>query len=264
MNMYFTKEHPHIQKIRSVTRNSMGKGHYPKRTRGRYSDCLVYVISGEAVYKFDGYTIIAETDGVLYLPYDSYYTIDVISADYDVLFIDYDFVYQNDERYRCEVFKSIGIQTKNRFENIYRIWLQKKPNYQERSLAVIYNIIADAISQKTSEYYSSKSYQVIYEAVNYINENYCNKGLKIEDAAQLSGISRVHFGRLFTKLYKVSPKRYLELLRFERVKELMQNDELTLERISAMCGYTDVYYFNKSFKKEFGVTPGEYRRELSM
>ena len=52
---------------------------------------------------------------------------------------------------------------------------------------------------------------------------------------------------------------YLTNVRMDRAKELLDNSDLSMKEICAMCGYTDPNYFSRSFKKNVGVTPTEYK-----
>ncbi len=48
----------------------------------------------------------------------------------------------------------------------------------------------------------------------------------------------------------------------ELAARLLKEQLLTLTGIAERCGYGDIYYFNKSFKKYHSVSPGIYRKQL--
>ncbi len=248
---------PAVTDIRTVTRNNMKKGHYPLRQKGRYSDCLVYAVSGEAHYTFDSYEFDVKDGGLIYLAYDSFYTIDVKSEIFDVIFVDFDFLYNCDKRYYCETAENSGDRTRQLFENIYRSWLAKKSDYQPTSMSLLYGIIAD-MSELKERSRRGKEKNVIYSSVLYIKEHFCDPSLGMDEIAAASGISRTHFGRVFKEMYGETPKRYIERLRFERARELVSADGLTVSEIAEMCGFSDVYYFSRAFKKEFGIPPSRF------
>jgi YesN/AraC family two-component response regulator len=52
---------------------------------------------------------------------------------------------------------------------------------------------------------------------------------------------------------------YLNLVRVNRAKFMLQNYSLTLKEIAANCGYSDAAYFCRVFKKTSNITPTEYR-----
>ena len=53
---------------------------------------------------------------------------------------------------------------------------------------------------------------------------------------------------------------YLTKIRVEKAKELLTTTEYSMKEICAMVGYADPNYFSRSFKKNVGVTPTEYKQ----
>lgn len=255
---------PLITNIHCVIRNTMNHGILPWKTVGRYSDCFVYVISGRTVYTFDNYTVVAQAGGVLYLPKGSMYQMNIESPQYEVLYIDFDFAYDTYGELKCEFIDKINKQqTLNYFETMYRIWLSKRTVYKAQCMSVLYKLTAELIMAGSAGYICGRSYDVIRKSVDYIQANYQHSDISIEEAAKLSGISEGHFRRLFKSLYQISPIKYVSLLRIERAKELLIHEDLfTITSIAEMCGYSDIFYFCKAFKREMGITPNEYRAQF--
>ena len=56
-------------------------------------------------------------------------------------------------------------------------------------------------------------------------------------------------------------KEYIINLRIERASELLISTDSSVSYISAVCGYTDEFYFSRIFKKKTGYSPLMYRRE---
>ena len=52
---------------------------------------------------------------------------------------------------------------------------------------------------------------------------------------------------------------YLTNLRMSRAKELLKDERCSMKEICLEVGYSDPNYFSRIFKKNFGVTPTEYR-----
>ncbi len=99
---------------------------------------------------------------------------------------------------------------------------------------------------------------VIDEAKAYINANY-TKGITLEDVSREVNISPYYFSRIFKEASGENFIDYLTNLRIERAKLLLSTTNHSMKVICAMVGYSDPNYFSKSFKKNVGVTPTEYR-----
>lgn len=112
--------------------------------------------------------------------------------------------------------------------------------------------------------YSKKDFRMI-SAKEYLDRNYREDGC-IENAADISGISRRRFNDLFKSSFGITPNRYVTKQKVEYAKQLLCLNELSVSEISEICGFSDIYYFSKVFKGETGLSPREYRAksEISM
>lgn len=82
------------------------------------------------------------------------------------------------------------------------------------------------------------------------------------DAVKLSGLTSRRFGELFKSNFDMTPNRYIVTRKVERAKELLHTEGLSLCEVSAICGFSDVYYFSKTFKNETGVSPSRWKSRL--
>jgi transcriptional regulator GlxA family with amidase domain len=84
--------------------------------------------------------------------------------------------------------------------------------------------------------------------------------LPVDDLAQLAGLSRAHFSRVFAAQEGMAPAQYVLQKRLERaVKLLTMAADLPVKDVSGMCGFEDPNYFAKVFRRGFGVSPTELR-----
>jgi transcriptional regulator GlxA family with amidase domain len=70
--------------------------------------------------------------------------------------------------------------------------------------------------------------------------------------------------RRFQKAVGLSPIQYTRQLRVERVKALLETTTLSLEDITARCGYANVSTFSTVFKRWAQITPREYRGRFGL
>lgn len=264
-NLFELQLQPVISCIHCVIRNELKKGVLPAQKKGRYSDCFVYILNGKTLYTFDTYTVTSQANGVLYLPKGSRYQMNILTETYTFIFIDFDIFRENCEEFRCTFTEKVNQQqTINLFESMYRIWMSKKTAYYSHCMSGLYKLTAELILAENAKYHAGKSYALLQKSIDYIRDNYQHTDISVAEAASVSGMSTVHFGRLFKSVYHTTPIKYITSLRMERAKELLAHDrQSTVSKISEMCGYSDVFYFSKVFRKELGITPGAYRRQTA-
>ncbi len=83
--------------------------------------------------------------------------------------------------------------------------------------------------------------------------------LDVADLAGAAGCSRSHFSRRFRKEEGSSPHEFLIGLKMRLAVRLLQTTTASVKEIAAQCGFDDVSYFCKVFRKVHQLTPGEYR-----
>lgn len=81
----------------------------------------------------------------------------------------------------------------------------------------------------------------------------------VEAMSAVATLSTSRFNVLFNEQIGQSPLSYLIAARINRARTLLRETHLTQFEIADALGYTDVYFFNRQFKKETGIPPGRYR-----
>lgn len=99
----------------------------------------------------------------------------------------------------------------------------------------------------------------ITETLNFINKNYL-RPLHSQEIANNINISVSHLTRIFKKELGIPLNRYINLLRLEKVKELLADTDLGIDEISKITAFYDATYLCKSFKKHTGITPATFRQ----
>ncbi len=99
-----------------------------------------------------------------------------------------------------------------------------------------------------------------FEAVKKHLHDNLPKGIGVSEMADMAGLSRSHFARLFKDAEGMSPRDYLEDLRLRRALSLLYSKARTVKEIAISCGIPDVNYFCRLFRRHTGMSPGEYRR----
>lgn len=101
---------------------------------------------------------------------------------------------------------------------------------------------------------------VVDEIKYYLDINYSEK-IKLQDVAKSFGIHPNYLTRIFREKYGVSPKQYLINLKLKKARRLLITTGLSVSVIASSLGFDDQLAFSKIFKKEFSVSPSEYRKQ---
>jgi len=110
---------------------------------------------------------------------------------------------------------------------------------------------------------SSSTHEVFAESVKrQIDLNFTNPNFHIEAVAQMLYVSHAHMSRIFKEVMGISPVRYLIEVRLNYAAKLLNDPETKVKDLSEACGFGDEAHFMKSFKKKFGVTVNEYKKNL--
>ncbi len=92
----------------------------------------------------------------------------------------------------------------------------------------------------------------------YVQENF-QLELSRESVAQRFEIAPAHVSRLFRREGLMRFSDYVNLVRMNRAKFILANYRIPLKEVAASCGYADVAYFCRVFKRFAKATPGQYR-----
>lgn len=92
----------------------------------------------------------------------------------------------------------------------------------------------------------------------YIESHYA-QSITLNQLSELTGLSKYHLLRLFTRQKGISPYRYLETIRINQAKRLLEQGTIPIE-VASQCGFSDQSHFTNFFKRLIGLTPKQYMR----
>jgi len=97
-------------------------------------------------------------------------------------------------------------------------------------------------------------------ALLYMKDNLHRSDLNIEEIAKSVHLSSSRLSHLFVSELNKSPIRWLNEQRLMRAKNLLVTSYLGVEEIAEQVGFADATYFYRAFKKEFSMTPLQYKK----
>lgn len=88
-------------------------------------------------------------------------------------------------------------------------------------------------------------------------ENHYMENITLDDLCNLTGLSKYYLLRSFTRQKGISPYSYLETIRIDKSKKMLEQGILPID-VALQTGFTDQSHFSNFFKKFIGLTPKQY------
>ena len=113
----------------------------------------------------------------------------------------------------------------------------------------------DLVKQRHTKQYSS----CIQEAIGYIHEN-LTQAITAADLADAAKLSVNRFSTRFHDEVGMTPSAYIRYQRMQMAARMLVYTNLDIQHICTNVGILDSNYFTKCFKKEYGISPSDYRK----
>lgn len=244
-----------------MMRNSVGAGG-KRKNRHRWAIILKY--EGETVYRSDGKSYISNANNIIVLPKGCSYEWQCVkegsfaSAEFDC-------------EISCHEVFSFSVKSNEKILSLMKRMagegLRDASLSRLERIRDVYSILLLLATAEPKKYNTSSSFKKIESAFNYISEHYTEK-LTNDGLAALTGLSTVYFRKLFAQLVGMPPMDYVQHLRIEKAKAMLESDYTSVTDIALMLGYQNIYDFSRAFKKRVGVPPtvfgshGDVAREI--
>ena len=141
------------------------------------------------------------------------------------------------------------------FEKVVRELAEKKPYYQVVVKGEIVSYTAELCRSYTTQKRENVNNDRIKQGVIYIREHF-TEALDVESIAAHAGFSRYYFSRQFKDITGMTVMKYVEFLRCRHAKELLEGGS-SVSKAALECGFTDLSYFTKVFKRQYGILPSK-------
>ncbi len=149
---------------------------------------------------------------------------------------------------------------------LFDAFANKTEGYKFRVISAFYRflgVVADnrlySVSEAQKEILYDKNILKIKKILLYIRENF-DKPITLEDMARKAEMSTKYFGTYFKNMTGKTPFDYLNEYRIEKAARKLLNTDTSVTDIAFSCGFNDLSYFIKTFKRINKTSPGKYRR----
>lgn len=116
--------------------------------------------------------------------------------------------------------------------------------------------------EQASGCHESVQKNLVERVTKYIDQNYANPNLKLEVIAGAFYINIQYLCTVFKQHRGMTIGNYLLYVRMENAKQAFEEGAKSITSVAQNCGYEDISYFSKCFKRYFGVSPRHYRGKL--
>lgn len=125
---------------------------------------------------------------------------------------------------------------------------------------IFFTLVSDC-GQNDLHSINQKSLEKIKAILTYIDDNY-KREITIEEIAGFCHYSKSYFMKFFKEIMGTSFIQYLNDYRLDTAARLLLETSDNIMTIALESGFENLSYFNRSFKKKFGITPGKYRTKV--
>lgn len=115
--------------------------------------------------------------------------------------------------------------------------------------------------ERVAGFIGGQSTDMITEACLYIMQN-CHQPLDLETVAKHIGFSKYHFAHMFKKHVNMTFLEFLTIQRVKLAEKLLIRPEISVTEVAFRVGYTNFSTFNRTFKKNKGCSPSEFRNKM--
>ena len=218
---------------------------------------LSFRVTGNAGYQIGENTLSVKDGDILFVPENLSYH---IKAEKEELYVIHFELPEKVQTY-LEVFHAEDYKKAHKlFAACYEIWSKKEPGYYFKTLSVFYNILGFMTVCALSKQADTAVYRKLEPAMAYLHAHFTDPDLSVLTLCSVAHLSDTWFRRLFFQYHGVKPVAYINRLRINYAKELLESEYYKVEQVALMAGFEDAKYFSTVFKKYTGRTPSGYVR----
>lgn len=143
------------------------------------------------------------------------------------------------------------------FEMVYAEFTANRPRSAELISCYLQTIFLQVL-----QHFSEPPREVtslVERSLGYIHEHY-SRDFDIDELASQVAVSPSYLFRLFKKKMHVTPMHYRNMVRVDKAKLLLADQQLTVDDVAERVGFDDPKYFARVFRELTGMTPSGYRR----
>ena len=100
----------------------------------------------------------------------------------------------------------------------------------------------------------------VREAFSLINRHFSDRAFTVDALSNMLNLHYNYFSILFKKETGITPMAAINDARMQNATKMLRFTDRTVKEIAIACGFSDEFYFSRKFKRQFGISPKEYRK----
>jgi len=124
--------------------------------------------------------------------------------------------------------------------------------------------VIDDVTSCINEKRNSKQLTIVNKINEIINNEYRSSSLSLDSISDALGMSATYVGRLYKQNTLKTILEAITEVRMDNARKLLLETDYPIAKIAELSGFSEDSYFYKTFKKENGITPTDYRKNNPM
>ena len=230
---------------------------------GRKNNGLLYIWSGEVLFsEHAGQSLIAKSGELIYIPKGCCYKMQYTAPNTTFVLINLEIFDKSGKVFLLSKAVTLlatdgasrriagimaDLERCGAVQNLFALFRRKE---------LVYKLLGTVFEFGSIPTIKPQKYQQIFAGVLLLEQSYL-ENLPVARFAEASGISISLFRSLFSKQYGMSPIQYRNLLRIDRAAAILSEGCCTVSEAAYACGFENIGYFCRCYKKIMGETPLE-------
>lgn len=240
---------------------------------------LIHILEGTLILQLDGCEITATAGDSFFITGGMVHSGIPKSCHYQCIVFDMDFFLREQKRgyqdlisliYRSRIpecyFPRKMKEINNLVTSALSALISKQPGYELIVQGCFYQLLGTILQknlfQKTEKLPDHLKQIKQFKTVISIIQKQYHENITLADMAASIHMNPNYFCRFFKSIAHQTPVQYLNFYRIESACEKISSSDKSMTEIALECGFNDISYFVKVFKRYKLVTPTEYLRQL--
>ncbi len=235
-----------------------------KMMQPRKTSCLLYFCGCSAKYIFDDKELWVECGSVIYIPKGAVYEtrfFDCDESSISTILIEFNYYLPDSTIFKSSDELCVLIEKSNTL--VEKLFNEAADIYSSAVISIskiksiIYNLLSNITHSERKKSINSRGFNTIAKGISLLENDFKNE-TSVKEIAKICHVSESTFRRLFKQYTGKSPVEYRMERRIEYAKKLLETGSMTVVEVAIDTGFDDPAYFCRVFKKQTGITAGEY------